>query len=261
MTTPKRIIACTLALLGLCGSHAASADMLADLKKAGVLRVATPTENPPFGVTGPDMKIVGYDIDMAKLLARKLGLQLEMVSTSSANRIAYLQAQKVDVIVSSLGKNPDREKVLDFSVRYAPYFLGVYSHKKVEAANAAALGGKTIGVARGAIDDAEVTRIAPATTEIRRFEDASAAASAFMSEQVQVVVLSNVAAGVLARQYPSNPPVMNFALKDSPCFIGVPKGETALLAKIDEIVKEAKADGTLNRMARTWFQADLPADF
>jgi polar amino acid transport system substrate-binding protein len=88
---------------------------LDDIKKAGVLKVAVPQDFPPFGTVGPDLKPLGYDIDVAEMLAKDLGVKVELVPVTSANRIPYLTTKKVDLVISSLGKNPDREKVIDFS--------------------------------------------------------------------------------------------------------------------------------------------------
>jgi polar amino acid transport system substrate-binding protein len=253
-----RLLACFVLVTG---AQQASADMLSKLESAGVVRMGIPQDSPPFGVPGPDMKIVGYDIDMANLLAKKLGLRVVMVPTVSGNRVPLLQSNRIDIIVASLGKNPERAKVIDFSIAYAPYFLGVYSARDITLAGPGDLAGKTIGVIRGAIEDLEVTRIAPPSTTIQRFDDAAGQASAFMAGQVNVIATSNVAAAALTSRAPSKAPVMRFPLKDSPCYIGVPKGESALLNKINDIISEAKADGTLNNMSKTWFQAELPAGF
>ncbi len=93
---------------------------------SGTLKVAVPQDFPPFGSVGADMAPVGYDIDVATLIAEKLGVKLELVPVTSANRIPYLQTKKVDLVISSLGKNPDREKVIDFTAAYAPFFNGVF---------------------------------------------------------------------------------------------------------------------------------------
>ena len=111
----------TLSIMGV-----AKADQLDDIKQNGVLKVAVPQDFPPFGSVGADMQPHGYDIDMAGYLAQKLNVKLELVPVSSANRIPYLQTRKVDLVISSLGKNPEREKVIDFSTPYAPFFLGVF---------------------------------------------------------------------------------------------------------------------------------------
>ncbi|MGG2479142.1 transporter substrate-binding domain-containing protein, partial [Rhizobium sp. BR5] len=76
---------------------------------------AVPQDFPPFGSVAADMAPQGYDIDVANLIGEKLGVKVELVPVTSANRVPYLQTNKVDLVISSLGKNPDREKVIDFS--------------------------------------------------------------------------------------------------------------------------------------------------
>ncbi len=96
-----------------------SAGALDTIKEAGVLKVAVPQDFPPFGSVGTDMQPKGYDIDMAALIASDLGVKLELVPVASSNRIPYLTTGKVDLVISSLGKNPDREKVIDFTDAYS----------------------------------------------------------------------------------------------------------------------------------------------
>ena len=64
---------------------AARADALADIMKNKVIKVAVPQDFAPFGSAGPDLKPVGYDIDMANLIAEKLGVKAEIIPVTSAN--------------------------------------------------------------------------------------------------------------------------------------------------------------------------------
>ena len=98
----------------------AATDALDKIAGSGLLKIAVPQDFPPFGSVGSDMKPLGYDIDMAGLIAKELGVKLELVPVTSTNRIPYLTTGKVDLVISSLGKNPDREKVIDFTDAYAP---------------------------------------------------------------------------------------------------------------------------------------------
>ncbi|WP_246876020.1 transporter substrate-binding domain-containing protein, partial [Pantoea ananatis] len=82
------------------------ADQLQYIQKRGVLRVAVPQDFPPFGSVGTDLQPQGYDIDMAKYLAKQMKLKLQLVPVTSANRVPYLQTDKVDLVISSMGKNP-----------------------------------------------------------------------------------------------------------------------------------------------------------
>ncbi|TDU00567.1 amino acid ABC transporter substrate-binding protein (PAAT family) [Azorhizobium sp. AG788] len=257
----------TLVLAGL-GLAAASltalparADALDDIMKAGVIKIAVPQDFPPFGSVGPDLKPVGYDIDMANLIAQKLGVKAELVPVTSANRIPYLQTKKVDLVISSLGKNPDREKVMDFSVAYAPFFNGAFAPADVKVTKPEELAGLTVGVTRGANEDIELSKIAPATADIKRFEDNNATISAFLSGQVKVIVTGNVTAAAILARNPPRKPEVKFLIKDSPCYIGLNKDEPKLLEKVNAIVTAAKADGALNAISQKWLGYPLPAGF
>ena len=133
-------VAAALSLAAVLQAPSAHADTLADIKKAGTLKVAVPQDYPPFGSVGGDMKPIGYDIDMAGAIAKDLGVKLELVPVTSANRIPYLTTHKVDLVISSLGKTPEREKVLDFSSPYAPYFNGVFGIPEEKVSKAEDLG-------------------------------------------------------------------------------------------------------------------------
>lgn len=238
----------------------ARADALADITARGTVRIAVPQDFPPFGSVGADMAPVGYDVDTARLIAQRLGVKVEIVPVTSANRIPYLQTNKVDLVISSLGKNAEREKVIDFSAAYAPFFNGVFGPASAAVSKAEDLAGKTIGVTRGAVEDLELTKIAPESATIKRYEDNNGTISAFLSGQVDLVATGNVVAAAIIAKNPPKKPEIKFLIKNSPCYIGLSKNEPALLAKVDAVIAAAKADGSLGAIAKKWLGADLPAD-
>lgn len=239
---------------------AVRADGLQDIEKRGVLRVAVPQDFPPFGSVSTDLKPQGYDIDMAQYLAKQMKVKLELVPVTSANRVPYLQTNKVDLVISSLGKNAERERVIDFSRAYAPFFLGVFGPKDSTLADVKALGGKSVGVTRGAVEDMVLSDIAPKEADVKRYEDNNTTISAYLSGQVQYIATGNLVVAAISRQNPAKAPVSKFMLKDSPCYIGLKKNEPALKAKVDELITQALKDNTLNTLSQKWMQAPLPAD-
>ncbi|WP_320200020.1 transporter substrate-binding domain-containing protein [Agrobacterium sp. rho-13.3] len=236
------------------------ADALSDISTRGTIRIAVPQDFPPFGSVGTDMAPQGYDIDVANLIATKLGVKVELVPVTSANRVPYLQTNKVDLVISSLGKNPDREKVIDFSVAYAPFFNGVFAPNAVKIEKAEDLAGKTIGVTRGAVEDLELTKIAPSDATIKRYEDNNGTISAFLSGQVETVATGNVVAAAILERNPPKRPELKFLIKNSPCYIGLNKDQPALLEKVNAVITAAKADGSLNAIATKWLKTDLPKE-
>ena len=260
-TIVRRFAAALLALAAVAGANQARADALGDIMAAGVIKVAVPQDFPPFGSVGADMTPVGYDIDVADLIAQKLGVSLELVPVTSANRIPYLQTKKADLVISTLGKNPEREKVIDFTIAYSPFFQAVFAAKGTAIKGPADLAGKTVSVTRGAIEDMELTKIAPPTADIKRFEDNNATVSAFVSGQVQAIATGASVAGNMMGRNPQLGTEFKFVLKDSPNFIGVAKGEDKLRLKVNEIIAAAKASGDLDKMAMKWLgrpAGDLP---
>ena len=236
------------------------ADQLQDIQKRGVLRVAVPQDFPPFGSVATDLKPQGYDIDMAEYLAKGMKVKVELVPVTSANRVPYLQTNKVDLVISSLGKNAEREKVIDFSRAYAPFFLGVFGPKDTTLGDAAALSGKSVGVTRGAVEDMVLTDLAPKDAQVKRYEDNNTTISAYLSGQVEYLATGNVVVAAITRQNPKQAPVSKFMLKDSPCYIGLKKDEPALKAEVDKLIEQALKDGSLNAFSEKWMQAPLPAN-
>lgn len=236
------------------------ADQLDEVKEAGVLKVAVPQDFPPFGSVGADLQPQGYDIDMAAYLADQLDVKLKLVPVTSANRIPYLQTGKVDLVISSMGKNEERAKVIDFSQAYAPFYLGVFGSADEDVSAAADLSGKTVGVTRGSVEDLELTKLVSSDATIKRFEDNNSTLSSFLSGQVSLIATGNLVVTEIATRYPAKAPETKFLLKNSPCYIGVAKGQPELLEEVNRLVNKAKSDGTLEELSQKWLKAPFPAD-
>src|ERR1700743_917374 len=248
----RRFHLLALALVaGLLASTAAFADSALDnvmAKKS--IAIAIPTDYPPYGFLGTDMAPQGLDVDMAKLIAAKLGVAVELVPVISANRVAYLQTHKADLVISTLGKTAEREKVIDFASAYSPYYQAVFAPRTLVIKTPADLAGKTIATTRGALEDTELTKIAPPAADIKRFEDNNATVAAYVSGQVQVIATGASVAGNIMARNPQLGTEYKLLLKESPNYVGVAKGEDKLRLKVDEIVAAAKASGELDKLSQ-----------
>jgi polar amino acid transport system substrate-binding protein len=234
---------------------------LDDILKSKVLKVAVQTDSAPYGFVGTDLKPIGLDIDMANYIGKKLGVAVELVTVVSASRIPALQTRKADLVIATLGKNPDREKVIDFTAAYSPFFQAVFGPRNVSVKSFADLSGKTVGATRGAMEDQELSKLAPSGTDIKRFEDNNATVAAFASGQVQFVALGASVAANMMTKNPQLSAEYKLLIKESPNFIGVAKGEDKLKAKVNEILAEAKKSGELDALSKKWLgrpSGDLP---
>ncbi|HYD65464.1 transporter substrate-binding domain-containing protein, partial [Azospirillum sp.] len=86
----------------------AGAQTVAEIKGKGKVTIGMLVDFPPFGITTADGKPDGYDADVAKLLAKHMGVPVEIVPVTGPNRIPYLLTNKVDVLVASLGITEER---------------------------------------------------------------------------------------------------------------------------------------------------------
>lgn len=253
MTSSQRIFSLGLAAAALLAASGVQAQTaLDDILKSREIKIAIPTDFPPYGMVGTDLKPQGLDVEMAGYIAQKMGVKVELVPVTSANRIAYLQTRKADLVISTLGKNPDREKVIDFTAAYSPFFQAVFGPKSMSVKTMADLSGKTIGVTRAALEDQELTKVAPSGADVKRFEDNNTTVSAYTAGQVQLIATGASVAGNMMAKNPQLGTEYKLLLSDSPNFIGVAKGEDKLRLKVNEVIAEARKNGDLDKMAVKW---------
>ncbi|RYE73191.1 MAG: transporter substrate-binding domain-containing protein, partial [Hyphomicrobiales bacterium] len=92
------------------GTVEAKADKLQDILSKGVVRIGVPLDAPPFGSQDANRKAVGFDIELAEMVAKGLGVKLEMQQITGANRIPFLLTDKVDIVISVMGLSPERAR-------------------------------------------------------------------------------------------------------------------------------------------------------
>ncbi|RWR13421.1 transporter substrate-binding domain-containing protein [Paenirhodobacter populi] len=261
MTVSRRGFLAGTAALTFAGSAAFAQDALEKITKGGTIRIAIPTDYPPYGFSGLDLQPQGLDIDMAKLVADKLGAKLELVPVTSANRIPYLQTGQVELVISTLGKNEERMKVIDFTHAYAPFFQAVYAPKTMKIESFDDLAGKSIAVAKGAMEEQELAKEGPASMQFRRYEDQAAATAAFVAGQTDVIATSVSNATLMMQHNQNIGAEYKLLIKDSPCFMGISKGQEPLLEKVNAIILAAKEDGTITALSEKWLgHAAKPED-
>jgi cystine transport system substrate-binding protein len=247
---------CTFAVLACV--PAGAADVLAEAKTRGHLRVAMEGSYPPFSFLDPKTgQMTGYDADVARLLGMQLGLPVEIVTTEWADIFAHLAEGRYDVIVSQVSVTPARRQLFDFSTPYTysrPQLI-LRSNERAVYTGLAALKGRTIGVARGTIYEAQAHAVpgirvrsypaAPETLQDLAFGriDAALNDSLMVSYLVQNATLP-IKAG----------PLVGAGVQAAVTFR---KGDPALKAAVDGALGRLQADGSLSKVARKWFGVDV----
>jgi polar amino acid transport system substrate-binding protein len=150
-------IVSTCVVLGMLGATAAHADVLANVKKKGVLVVGTKADYRPFGYLDPSGKIVGLEPDLAADVAKRLGVKLELVPVVASNRIQFLQQGRIDLMIATTSDTPERRKTLDFvDPNYYGSGTNVLAPKSARLTSWADLKGKKVCLIQGAFYNKEL---------------------------------------------------------------------------------------------------------
>jgi polar amino acid transport system substrate-binding protein len=126
-------------------------------------------------------------------------------------------------VISTLGKNAEREKVIDFSSAYAPFFQAVYAAKSMNIKSFADMAGKTVAVTRGAMEDQELAKVAPANVDYRRFEDNNATIAAFVAGQTQMLAPAPRSPATCCRRTRRSAPSTSCCSKTAPASSASPR--------------------------------------
>ncbi|GAB7522400.1 ABC transporter substrate-binding protein [Paraburkholderia sp. 2C] len=257
-----RTFAAALGLL-LSISGLAHADRLDDIRKAGVLRVATFDSNAPFGFVDPKSnQIVGLDVDYARAVAKQLGVKLEIQPTNPANRIAFLKSGKVDLVFANFTITDERKKEVDFSV---PYFASgtQFLAKKGVLKAPQQLNTLRVGADKGTTNEQQVRAQFPGAT-IVAYDDTPFAFAALRAGNVQAITQDGPKLVALLANVPDkqNYEIPPFTISNDYEGVGVPKGETRLLDVVNDTLKSLEANGGAASIYDQWFgpssRAPLP---
>ena len=236
----------------------ASAQTVADIKKKGEITVGMLVDFPPYGTMNTSNQPDGYDADVAKLLAKDLGVKLNLVPVTGPNRIPFLLTNKLDLLVASLAITPERAKQVQFSNPYAAATIVLYGDKKANIKAPADLKGKRIGVARASTQDVALTAIAPEGTEIRRFDDDASGMQALISGQVDAIGASTTVAAQIAKRVPANTFEDKFILRQQQMGVAMRPDQAELLKTVTDFVAKNTANGELNKLYQKWLGTDMP---
>jgi cystine transport system substrate-binding protein len=236
---------------------AGAADLLDAVKARGTLRIALEGTYPPFNYKDQKTgQLAGYDVDVARLLATRLGLKPEFVSTEWSAILSGLSAGKYDVIISQVGMTPKREEAFDFSEPYtysSPQLI-VRSNERANYTSLADLKGKKVGVGQGTVFEQQIKTVPgidvksyPATPE--NLQDlAFGRVDAALNDSLMVpYLLKN-----------SSLPIRAGARVGKVERMGIPfqKGNPKFKAALNKALADARADGSLKKVALKWFGVD-----
>ena len=130
-------------------SNNANESSVSAIKKRGVLRVAVFGDLPPYGWVDDHGNRLGYDVRLARQMAKDLGVKVKFIQVNANNRVDTLNSNKADIVLANFTETPERKQVVDFAKAYMKVSVGVISLKNAPITSASQLKGKNLIVNKG----------------------------------------------------------------------------------------------------------------
>jgi polar amino acid transport system substrate-binding protein len=259
MKQVKLLIACLLAVCVLLPGIA-SADTLDDILQRGKLRVGMEPGYMPFEMTNKRGEIIGFDVDVAKRMAKAMGVELELVSTAWDGIIPGLITNKYDIIMSGMTLTQERNMKISFASPYIVIGQSILVDKKLEGKikSYKDLNDKKFKVASklGTTGEQATKRMIPKASYI-----------SFETEQEGVMDLLNGKVDAFVYDLPFN--AIAYAQKGQgkvilldepftyePLAMAVNKGNPDFLNWLNNFMNQIRNDGTYDKIYAKWFKSD-----
>ncbi|WP_248323870.1 MULTISPECIES: transporter substrate-binding domain-containing protein [unclassified Caballeronia] len=249
------LTACTKVSTPAESPAASSSSTLQAVLQRGTLRVGDCLTFAPFGFYDKDGQPDGYDVDLAKELARQMGVKLEVVNTTSANRIPNLQTSKVDVVFCNFTRNLERAKVIEFTSPYVVASEALLVKKSSGIQSVKDMTNRTIATVKGSTNGDEV-RSLNMQVKIQEYDSSQAAILAVKQGQADAMIEDN---NFLAYQAKLDPEltVTNEALVPLEYnAFGVKAGDQAWLNYLNLFLFNINASKVNAQLYKKWFGVD-----
>ncbi|HLO92790.1 MAG TPA: ABC transporter substrate-binding protein [Burkholderiaceae bacterium] len=261
----RHVAASLLAISALfLGVSTAQADQVADIKKKGELVVGVlGTDEPNSFIDPKTREIVGYEVDLARAVAARLGVKLSIKQLAVAARIPELQQGRVDLLAASLTHNKEREAVIDFSLTTFVTGQKVLVKTSSGISNVAALAGKKVVTIKGGTQEPNIRKAVP-DVEVVTFETGPQAFQAlqqgkgvaFVNDEVSLLD-QHAKLGAAQSQYK----ILDQNLNVEPLALGIRKGEAPFKALVDGVLRELEKSGEAEKLFVKWYGPETRLKF
>ena len=248
------------AILAGCSSKPATDNSLSDLKEKKELVVGLDDNFPPMGFRDNKGEIVGFDIDMAKEIGKRLGVKVTFKPVEWDGIILSLNNKDIDVIWNGLTITDKRKEQIAFSKVYLQNKQIVIVRSNSTIASKSTLSGKTVGLQLGSSSETALAKDSTLTNslkEVKKYSNNTEALLDLNAKRIDAVVVDEVVGRYYVSKKPNDYKVLDENLGVEDYGVGIRKNDTSLTAEIDKLLEEMKSDGTSNTISQKWFGKDI----
>lgn len=230
----------------------------ASVKSAGKLVIGLDDAFPPMGYRDASGKLVGFDIDAAEEVGKRLGIKIEWQPTAWDGVIHSLNAKKFDCIWNGMTITDERAKEVAFT---KPYIqdgqIAVVNFTEKRFKSLKDLKNVKVGVQKGSSALKSVEKLPAKPAELKEYEDNPKALLDLEAGRIDVVIVDNVAGRDFIAKRPGKFKFLPGFISKEPFGIAFRKGETELLNKVQKTLDQMVKDGSMAKISRKWFAEDI----
>jgi len=262
----KKIAAVVLmsvgALLSACGKNENAQPTAAAPAPAAVAKIVVGLDDnfPPMGFRDEKNVIVGFDIDMAREAAKRMGVEVDFKPIDWSAKEAELSGKRVDALWNGLTITEERKKNIGFTAPYMENHQIIVVSAKSAIKTKADLAGKVVGAQEGssAVDAAKKEEsVFKSFKEFKTFGDNVAALMDVSTGRLEAVVVDEVVGRYYVAKKPQEYAVLDEHFGTEDYGVGVRQDDTELLGKLDKALADMKQDGTAAKIAEQWFGKNI----
>ncbi|MDO9558475.1 MAG: transporter substrate-binding domain-containing protein [Syntrophales bacterium] len=219
---------------------------LSKVRQAGHIRLATSAGYSPFSFYNDKKELVGFDIDVAGEVAKRLGVDLEIIDTPWEGIIDGLNARRYDGILGSMSVTEARRAVVSFSTPYYYSRTRVMVQSDSPFKGHAELKDKTIGIAAGTTFERDAGSIG--SKNIRRYASDDEALIGLHKGEVDAVITDEIVGVYMVNRKKLRIKSLGVPLGEEQIAVAFRKEDKALLAKVNHALQAMQKDGAMRRL-------------
>jgi ABC-type amino acid transport substrate-binding protein len=224
---------------------------LGKIQQAGEITIGVKFDVPPFGFKNPQTnEVEGFDVDIGKFIAEELGVEPKFIEAISDNRIPFLERGTVDLILSTMTINAERDLEIDFS---EPYYVAqgrILVPQGSDIKGVEDLGGKGVCTALGSTYEETIRTEAP-DADLKLVDTYSECLELLQNGAIDAISTDDVILTGMIIQDDSLEMVGD-QLTTEPYGVGIKEGDKQLKQLVDGVVSDYKADGRWARSYQKW---------
>ncbi|MEC0230257.1 transporter substrate-binding domain-containing protein [Paenibacillus alba] len=238
----------------------ASSNLLETIKKNGKIRIGLMGTYAPYNFLNDKKEVDGFDADVAKQVAKRIGVQAEFITGEFSGLIEGLQKDKYDALISQVTITDDRKKTMDFSTPYIKNSVSIV----VKADNTSIKSledfkGKKIGVGLGTNDEKYLREVAlpkVGNFEIPTYNDVITSLTDLNVGRIDATINNMFAIQPLVEKNNFKIKAVGQPIKEDFAGIAIRKNNQELLDALNKALDDMKTDGTFKEIFKKWFGVD-----